>query len=141
MRLKEYEGALREYKRENGKFFEMKERYKTTIAGLEKDVQVGGAVGVAVFVCGGGGGGAGGGCKSKLLAAGWVWVGAALLQLPGLVIRVERVGGGSAVDVGVSRSACHPMRRLVQAKEKDKQQLLEMCNELVTRLEREGLSV
>lgn len=42
VRLKEYEGALREYKRENAKFFEAKERYKATIAGLEKEVQVGG---------------------------------------------------------------------------------------------------
>ncbi len=40
VRVKEYEGALREYKRENGKFFEMKERYKAAIAGLEKEVEV-----------------------------------------------------------------------------------------------------
>ena len=40
VRLKEFEGALREYKKENGKFFEMKERYKASIAGLEKEVQV-----------------------------------------------------------------------------------------------------
>lgn len=92
VRLKEYEGALREYKKENGKFFEMKvrrgllaccrtvklwgtsaplakershspgsrffvpwpqERYKATIAGLEREVQVGGPVGkVWVRCCG-----------------------------------------------------------------------------------------
>lgn len=40
MRIKEYEGALREYKRENGKAYEMKERYKAAIAGLEREVQV-----------------------------------------------------------------------------------------------------
>ncbi|PSC75424.1 hypothetical protein C2E20_1600 [Micractinium conductrix] len=66
VRLKEYEGALREYKKENGKFFEMKERYKATIAGLEREVQ---------------------------------------------------------------------------AKEKDKQELLAMCNDLMARLEREGIAV
>lgn len=43
VRVKEYEGALREYKRENGKFFEMKERYKAAIAGLEKEVEVRGS--------------------------------------------------------------------------------------------------
>jgi hypothetical protein len=65
VRLKEYEGALREYKKENGRFFEAKERYKATIAGLEREVQ---------------------------------------------------------------------------AKEREKKQLLDMCNELMTRLEREGLA-
>lgn len=45
VRVKEYEGALREYKRENGKFFEMKERYKAAIAGLEREVEVRGAQG------------------------------------------------------------------------------------------------
>lgn len=40
VRLKEYEGALREYKKENSKFFEAKERYKATIASLEREVQV-----------------------------------------------------------------------------------------------------
>jgi hypothetical protein len=55
VRLKEYEGALREYKKENGRFFEAKERYKATIAGLEREVQVGSAV-----ICGLAGGRGGG---------------------------------------------------------------------------------
>lgn len=41
VRLKEYADALKEYKRENSKFFEVKERYKGAIAALEKDLQVG----------------------------------------------------------------------------------------------------
>ncbi|KAL4859646.1 hypothetical protein ACK3TF_000728 [Chlorella vulgaris] len=65
VRLKQVEGALTDYKAENRKFFDMKERYKSIIAGLEKEVQ---------------------------------------------------------------------------AKEEDKSQLLGMCNDLMTRLEREGLS-
>ena len=43
--MKEYADALREYKRENSKFFEVKERYKGAIAALEKDLQVRGALG------------------------------------------------------------------------------------------------
>ena len=51
VRAQETEGALREYKRENAKFYEVKERYKGALAGLEAEVQVraagaGGAVGV-----------------------------------------------------------------------------------------------
>jgi hypothetical protein len=38
--LKQVEGALTDYKAENRKFFDMKERYKSIIAGLEKEVQV-----------------------------------------------------------------------------------------------------
>lgn len=45
VRLKEYTDALKEYKRENSKFFEVKERYKGAIAALEKDLQVGWLVG------------------------------------------------------------------------------------------------
>lgn len=41
VRNKEYADALKEYKRENSKFFEVKERYKGAIAALEKDLQVG----------------------------------------------------------------------------------------------------
>lgn len=40
VKLRELEGVLREYKKENSKFFEMKERYKATIAALERQVQV-----------------------------------------------------------------------------------------------------
>ena len=40
VRAQETEGALREYKRENAKFFEVKERYKGALAGLEAEVQV-----------------------------------------------------------------------------------------------------
>lgn len=41
VKLKDLEGVLLQYKRENSKFFDVKERYKATIAALEKDVLVG----------------------------------------------------------------------------------------------------
>ncbi len=40
VKLKELEAVLRQYKAENSKFFEMKERYKSRIAALERQVQV-----------------------------------------------------------------------------------------------------
>ncbi len=94
--------ALKEYKRENSKFFEVKERYKGAIAALEKDLQVGRMR-------------AGIGCH--LSAA---WRRAALIS--------------------------HQLRSLLccnstsQDKERERQELLGLCNELMTRLEREGLS-
>ncbi len=42
VRARELEAVLGQYKRENGRFFEVKERYKATIMGLEGRVKVGG---------------------------------------------------------------------------------------------------
>ena len=38
--MRELEGVLKQYKSENEKFFGVKERYKASIAGLEKDLAV-----------------------------------------------------------------------------------------------------
>ena len=115
VRLKEYEGALREYKRENAKFFEAKERYKAAIAGLEREVQVRRRGGVAD-------------------QRGWLPPPPPPPPPP------------VHTHLPARRPALPSLRPLPtffsrpQAKEGEKKQLLEMCNELMTRLEREGLS-
>lgn len=176
VRVKELEGALREYKKENGRFFEMKERYKAAIAGLEREVEVRGW-GVPQALCGAGP------ARSETGVAGqpWpLWGGGGWLDVGDAApSRAEGAADGAHAQrealvridpflISSSGISGHPLHRLLwhayagtvckaglavatcsrnahyaaplQAKEREKQELLGMCNELMTRLEREGLA-